>query len=1025
MASAGGCGKQGMSAWRIRAGAAVGGCLQRALWLGWLLMAPLLANAQSRALQLQAQPLARSLTELARALDLQILVPPELTQGRQAPALQGQYTPAQALQRLLAGTGLSYRQGDTGVITIIALPATAPRVAGTAAMAPATATLPALLTSLAPVQVTGSHIPRSVLQAAAPVTVISAQQIEREGHRSLAEALATHGVSDYGAESEGAGGRFSANAQPLNLKGLGPGRALILVDGRRLPDYPFPSAGRSNFQSLGSIPLASVERVEVMTGGASAIYGADAIAGVVNIVLKRGRTGAQLRLRTGSSSQGGGNQLDVQWAYGHGGEDWGVDYALQYTRSGMLRGSQRDMHRPAQVAAQPALALAIGQRPDPASIPLAPFLADACAPWQGQFTQWNYRPVPGALPLQGDSCGSWDGPGYASLSDGVQALSGQLHGQWQLSAATGLWLSAQYWRSRSRLSDGMEVITGPHLPATGKVDQFQDPRYGVIAPWRVLTPQEVGGLAALDDRYREWMLDLATGLRGQYGTHWNWNFSLSHTDYVAQRARRRLLGDKVNAFFFGPSLGTTSTGMPIRQLDLAHWLQPITPEDYAALSSVVDYNAQTHTDALSYRVNGRVMALPAGALEAALIMEASRQRYRLRSTPSVLPLQLDLYDLTGSVGDGVRDRLALGGEVRVPLTSALTASLAGRLDDYRDGTGLPVARTWNAGLEWRPQAGVLLRTSHATSFKAPDMHWIFTDGGGSFGTAVDATACINAGANPRCEGYSHEFLTRTYRNPALQAETGRSTTAGVVWDASPALTLSLDYWDVRNQGGIGRVSPAQLLRDEAECMTGLTLDGRPGTVDPQSMECRKARMRVTRSGANGGGQVLMVESMPVNQSWRHLRGVDAALDWRETTGLGDFSANLLWSHTFWAQRRMRAPGTLHDVWRDASDNLAFRSNLRGSVGWQGQGRWSGNLFGVRYGSLPRADGSGRLPAQLLWNANLARRISERTLLTLFVNNLLDVAPPRDSSNTVYPYYYDEVYSAVGREFALQLDYNFD
>jgi outer membrane receptor protein involved in Fe transport len=169
----------------------------------------------------------------------------------------------------------------------------------------------------------------------------------------------------------------------------------------------------------------------------------------------------------------------------------------------------------------------------------------------------------------------------------------------------------------------------------------------------------------------------------------------------------------------------------------------------------------------------------------------------------------------------------------------------------------------------------------------------------------------------------------------------------------------------------------------------------------------------------------MVESMPVNQSWRHLRGVDAALDWRETTGLGDFSANLLWSHTFWAQRRMRAPGTLHDVWRDASDNLAFRSNLRGSVGWQGQGRWSGNLFGVRYGSLPRADGSGRLPAQLLWNANLGRRISERTVLTLFVNNLLDVAPPRDSSNTVYPYYYAEVYSAMGREFALQLDYNFD
>ena len=126
---------------------------------------------------------------------------------------------------------------------------------------------------------------------------------------------------------------------------------------------------------------------------------------------------------------------------------------------------------------------------------------------------------------------------------------------------------------------------------------------------------------------------------------------------------------------------------------------------------------------------------------------------------------------------------------------------------------------------------------------------------------------------------------------------------------------------------------------------------------------------------------------------------------------------------------MRSPGTLHEEWRQAQresgENLAFRSNLRASLGWQGQGGWSANLFGIRYGRLPRVDGQGRITPLLHWNANIGKQVSERATATLFINNLFNTAPPRDSSNGDFPYYYDEVYSAVGRQLAVQLDYNFD
>ncbi|MBM7093443.1 TonB-dependent receptor plug domain-containing protein, partial [Streptomyces sp. S12] len=120
------------------------------------------------------------------------------------------------------------------------------------------------------------------------------------------------------------------NGSPVNLRGLGPGRTLLLINGRRAADYPFPYNGQSNFQNFGNIPSAAVDRIEILSGGASAIYGSDAVAGVINVVLKTNFNGDKLTVRGGTTTTGGGDFGDVQWVGGRSGDNWSVTYALEY-----------------------------------------------------------------------------------------------------------------------------------------------------------------------------------------------------------------------------------------------------------------------------------------------------------------------------------------------------------------------------------------------------------------------------------------------------------------------------------------------------------------------------------------------------------------------------------------------------------------------------------------------------------------------------------------------------------------------
>lgn len=275
---------------------------------------------------IEPQDLEGALLAVSRATGREIVFASDAVAGRRALRLAGRFTPEEAVRRLVRGSGLQVRIRN-GAIVIVAPIAAAPAEAGE------------------DVVVTGSRIRGA--QAYAPVTTVSRTALQSAGQTNLGEAVRTipqnfgGGQSPYiglGAEDYGSDNLTSGSS--INLRGLGPDATLTLLNGRRLAyDGVFEGV------DVAAIPLAAIDRIEVVTDGASAIYGSDAVAGVANVILRRDYTGLETSARLGAATDGG----DVQQQYqAVGGATWatgGTVATLSYDRASAVTADQRSFSR--------------------------------------------------------------------------------------------------------------------------------------------------------------------------------------------------------------------------------------------------------------------------------------------------------------------------------------------------------------------------------------------------------------------------------------------------------------------------------------------------------------------------------------------------------------------------------------------------------------------------------------------------------------------------------------------------------
>ena len=177
------------------------------------------------------------------------------------------------------------------------------------------------------VVVTGSRIKRDSINSAQVITTITAQDIEQSQALITADALRLSTYNTFGSYPSTAGNSAMSNTT-ISLRGLGGGRTLVLMDGRRLPGSPH--LGGSGAANINMIPTVSVDRIEIMPDGASAIYGSDAIAGVVNVITKKGFDGMDIQVRTGDRSRDDGMEMALSMLFGATNEKGYVTVALEH-----------------------------------------------------------------------------------------------------------------------------------------------------------------------------------------------------------------------------------------------------------------------------------------------------------------------------------------------------------------------------------------------------------------------------------------------------------------------------------------------------------------------------------------------------------------------------------------------------------------------------------------------------------------------------------------------------------------------
>lgn len=882
------------------------------------------------------------------------------------------------------------------------------------------------------ITVTGSRIPTINDQGPAPVTTIDADTIRANGYTSVPELLAamTQNSGETQSPQSGSSADFTPGAQQVDLRGLGPNHTLVLINGRRIADFPLPYIGRSNFTDISNIPVSLIDKVEILSGAGSAIYGSDAIAGVVNFKMKEKLDGLTLDYRHGRTQHGGGLSHRLTATGGWSSDRFNITGGIEYLDQRPLWAFQRTIQDSTDDSPVNTIARRTFLRYSIENDSYIDPGAETCARLahlNRGTTMYTSRPRYGDFDVDLDDygpgfyCGSKASIGYGTIVSGRKGFNSFGTMSYELSDNAKLFTDFQFGISKVRLM--YDVTSWAFENSSSSSDNsFYNAFDDTIDDWsRQFTPEETGGFEM--QRIKQTTYSVTPGIRGTVGGSWDYEASFNYSRYQSVVRWPQIVNQKAQDFFLGPRLGIDEdSGYPIYNADpQARLYRALTTAEYDSISADTVYRPYSWTSNLQATItNGDLFQLPAGPVGFAAVAEYGKQGYNLRPDP--LALTDYYYSWKDSDGSGKRRHGAIGGELRVPVLDFVTVTGAGRYDWF-GFAGRDVGKfTYNGGLEVRPTNSVLLRAAYGTAFRAPDLHYVFTGPGNVQSSVDDYYLCGIEEPDEDIGDCSYSgtgIVVNRTGNRDLQAETGETLTAGFVFSPSPRLHFSVDYFRVSLDNQVDDLSVDQIARDEAACRP----DGSGNTaLDPASPTCRDAIARVTRFTTGGlAGQISSISVNPINIAREKTSGIDFAFRGTLPTRLGDFTLALAHSHVL-DHAFQQSPG-------DPIENkLAFdsgfylpRDKSNGSFSWASEGLQI-TVSGTRLGKLPNYDEDAFLKASYLFNATMQYDFTDHMRGSVTVRNLLDTNPVKDSTWSAYPYYNTSWYDSIGRSVFLQLTY---
>ncbi|HEV8331706.1 MAG TPA: TonB-dependent receptor [Steroidobacteraceae bacterium] len=920
-----------------------------------------------------AQSLGASLKQLANQAGVQILFEESTVSGLSAPALQARQSVEQALRALLRNTGLVYVASGDAIAVRKAFSlqnestkppqdrrsralkaeggtpdgqriaqATGAAIAGGAEGPDAQRIT---VDELEMVVVTGSRLKRIEAAGPSPVHVITRQEIDRSGAATVREVLNT--VTQNANSRDESGNATFLGASTVQLRGLPLGATLILLNGRRIG----ASAAQVSFNifDLSNVPLEAVERIEVLTDSASAIYGADAVGGAVNIILKQDFDGAGAGVRYGTSGKSDADERQASFTIGGNGDKLSGLLVLDYYDRDLLHASDRDLTHTSDFTrfggddlrstfSYPANVYSLDGGPLPG---LTSSFAGVPAGTDGfGLTPADFAATDGVLNL-------FETAPYQTLQGGAERKSVFASGRYRITPETSVFAEALYTHRR-------QLVEFPPEPLPfGQFGFFTVPANNPFNPFGVSVGVDYR-FVELGPRTNDATTDFSRfvlGASGAWGrVDWEvyWLGDRDQTDVANGATLNSFLNIPVVQQFLDSSdpnvaLNVFSTTGNNNRQTLAAML--------TATATVDDLNSRASmAEAV---VRAPLWSLPGGPMNAVLGVNLRREKVDFLS-----PLAGDLRDQRRSKSAFAELALPLvGPEQGISGVSSLELTGAVRHDDYDD---FDSSTEPQFGLTWRPWRSLLLRASYGEAYKAPTPFQLFFPRLTLPGTAFD----------PRRGGEPSDFIMILGGNPDLHPEQGDSTSFGFIWEPrfASGLSVSMNAFRVRQDDFITAFSVDQLLENEA-LFPGRVVRGAPAPTDPPGF----------------AGPIVSVDTSNINFGGITTEGLDGEFQYAFPPGdWGEFVAAL--SFTYIDEFEVRVtPGTSPQNSVNEASDAGYPLRLRGNAGltWNGRGGWSATLNTRYSGSYTDYDGIHELPSQTLLDLQLQRNFGSRNGLWLF------------------------------------------
>ena len=758
------------------------------------------------------------------------------------------------------------------------------------------------------VLVTGSNIKRSDKEGTSPVQTVSAKQIAATGASTVAELLRSIPAFGTGAALDTTDGGFSNGASTASLRGLGSSATLILLNGRRITAsaYADPNQGKSAVYDLNTIPISAIERVEIFKDGASAVYGSDAIAGVINFITKTDYQGAQLGASTTFNDDGQFRRHNANGIFGIG--DLQKDHYNAFIsfdvakRDSTLIKDANDVEK--------AMYADINGRLNPFSSSLSaqPFFYRERTPGAKNFSNtYALR----ADVINRSNCDP------SQLITGDRALH-NLNASYTLIGRTFCNFNLDNYREAQGAGEDANILSkltfqlNPNLTAFVEAGYSRTERTylgvpiatrgtasttvfaldGSPAPFQLILPvghpdnpfpasraavgyrfvNSSGNTNNINEAYR-----LVGGVKGTAGS-WDWE-----TAALWNRSERE---ETTFGRLYRPTVERIMTeGRTLAQ----------TAADPTVTHDVVNhgYAQVAQVDAKASTAFGHL-----GGGEIGLAVGAEFREEKVGLTPDEVLQRGDIVGLANSSADGSRKVKSAFVELRTPFAKNFEMDFAGRYDKYPTFKGNFVPKV---GVKWTVSDRVTLRSSYAEGFRAPALTQVSPGGVQSFTTVIDSLRCPD-GVTP-ADGAdkldcSKGISSLSAANPALKPEKSKSLSFGLILAPTKDIDVLIDYYRIKKVDETALLS-AQSVIDHADQYSGLLVrDQNPANW-------------ITDENGNlvaNSGPILQVNRSYVNQGSTEVSGVDVDVTWRKALGeYGKLTTTLNWSYLL-EYRRAEAPG---------------------------------------------------------------------------------------------------------------------